>query len=59
VPQLCPVCSLNCDDAHALIAALICGESLYSVGKRFRVSAMAVSRHWNNCMLVDKTLRER
>ena len=60
MPQSCPVCwRLNYDQAHDLIAALICGESLYVVGKRFKFSAMAVSRHWNGCMVIDKTLRQR
>jgi hypothetical protein len=61
VPRSCPVCwRLSSAEHRALIAALICGESLYSIRKRFRVSAMAVSRHWTGCMFkIDRTLRER
>jgi len=61
MPRSCPACELNRDDSHALTAALVCGESYYALGKRFGLSAMAVSRHWQDHLLIPggRLLRER
>ncbi len=47
------------DDHAALVAALICGESFYSIGKRFKLSAMSVSRHWDRDLAIDPAWRRR
>jgi hypothetical protein len=55
VPQPCPACFHS--HLRAIDVALLCGESFYSIGKRFGLSAMAASRHWDRCCGVDHRLR--
>ncbi len=57
MPQACPAC--NHGDQAALLAALLCGESFYSIGKRFGLSAMSVKRHLENHLLGVVAWRER
>src|SRR5438128_9783713 len=58
MPRPCPVCWLDGNAAAAVLVALLCAESYYSIARRFHLPPMAAWRHERNCLVGVSRWRE-